>query len=462
MREIWIYDIEVYKNLFSITLWKNDLSDKKVFLITNYSNQTIEIYEFLMTNSSKYLVGYNSIGYDDKVLRRFLYLYNTRDFEDLNRKLYEYSVALINDIASDFKIAYNQPWNSLDLMLIHRFHKLGVSLKQVGIILKCPKIQDLPYSYDKELNIAECNKVIEYNTNDVFITWRLYKASLEEINLRKDISQSYGVNVLNSSRPNIADKIVTKYIRDKTSWDYDYLKELRDTTDIINLNDIISPSVSFKSKTLGDILMMLKSSTVGPDNNNFEYSFIFDDSKYTLALGGLHSDNSPKIYEEDDNYQLIDFDFGSYYPSLMLNLNVEPPQLKEVFLPLLRELTDERLIAKREANSVKANTLKITINSIYGKLGFIYGYLYSLPSMYKVTLNGQLFLLQLIERLSNEGIKCFYANTDGITCRVHKDKIDKYYEICNNFSKEVNIPVEFANYKKCIIRDVNYLASKSL
>lgn len=75
--------------------------------------------------------------------------------------------------------------------------------------------------------------------------------------------------------------------------------------------------------------------------------------------------------------------------------------------------------------------------------------------MYKVTINGQLFLLMLIERLYNAGIKCFYANTDGITCLVDDDKLDVYFNICKDFSNFIGIDCEFQNYSKCVIRDVN-------
>ena len=61
----------------------------------------------------------------------------------------------------------------------------------------------------------------------------------------------------------------------------------------------------------------------------------------------------------------------------------------------------------------------------------------------------------LIEQLEAAGITVFYANTDGITCKMSKDKKDKFYEICNNFRDYVDIPLEYADYKKCVIRDVN-------
>lgn len=457
MTKIWIYDIEVYPNLFCVTFWDNQAKEKKVFEISERINEGELLYNFLQDTPKLYLVGFNSISYDDQILRRFIYDFERTQIANIITKdLFDLSKYIVSqEDHSKITKAFGH-WKSIDLMLIHRFHKLGIGLKQVGVTLKCPKIQDLPYAYDKILTSDEIDNVIAYNANDVFITWKLYKASIEELNLRQKISDSYDVNVLNSSRTNIADKIVTKYIRDKTGWSWDYLNSLRDTDTSVELNAIISPSIEFKHPTLVRILETLRSSVIDANNADFEYSFVFDDSKYTLALGGLHSDNKSQIYNEDENYVILDADMGAFYPSLMINLNIYPPQLGEVYLETLVQLTNERLEAKANKESVKDKTLKIVINGgFYGKLGFPYGYSYSPRAMYKTTINGQLMLLQWIEELYDAGIHCFYANTDGITCKVHKDKVDLYYEICNNYSKKINISVEFQQYKKCIIKDCN-------
>lgn len=372
--KIWIYDIEIYPNLFCVTFWDNNANEKLVFELSERKDDSDKLYDFLIKDATKYLVGFNSIGYDDKILLEFLrslsFVYPMPSLKQSRFTLkkvdylFKCSKSIINGEELKRNINIKQSWNSIDLMLIHRFHKLGIGLKQVGVTLKCAKIQDLPYAYDKVLTNEEIDEVIKYNANDVFITYKLYKASIEELNLRSSISKAYGVNVLNSSRSNIADKIVTKYIREATGYSYEELKSLTDDKTEISLNSIISPLVDFKHPTLVKVLDTLRSSVISSENDKFEHSFIFDDSKYTLALGGLHSDNPPNIYKTKDNQKILDFDFSSYYPSLMINLEVEPPQLKNVFLPIVKQLTQERLQAKKDGNSLKANTLKITINSI--------------------------------------------------------------------------------------------------
>jgi len=75
--------------------------------------------------------------------------------------------------------------------------------------------------------------------------------------------------------------------------------------------------------------------------------------------------------------------------------------------------------------------------------------------MLSVTLNGQLFLLMLIEDLYVHGIKTFYANTDGITAIVDHDKEELYYEICQKWQTYTKLKLEFEEIDTFYHRDCN-------
>lgn len=92
-------------------------------------------------------------------------------------------------------------------------------------------------------------------------------------------------------------------------------------------------------------------------------------------------------------------------------------------------------------------------------MGNEHHWLYDLKAMYEVTLNNQLFLLMLIEKLEQAGIHVFYANTDGVNAFVGKDQEQKYYEICQWWQNYTGFVLDYEDYKKCIIRDVKLLAS---
>lgn len=78
------------------------------------------------------------------------------------------------------------------------------------------------------------------------------------------------------------------------------------------------------------------------------------------------------------------------------------------------------------------------------------------------TINGQLLLLMLAEDLVNNipNIIVLQINTDGITVKIPKGAcLDLYCELCKKWENKTNLELEYAEYSKMVIRDVNnYLA----
>ena len=56
-------------------------------------------------------------------------------------------------------------------------------------------------------------------------------------------------------------------------------------------------------------------------------------------------------------------------------------------------------------------------------------------------------------------LEILQLNTDGITIKILKSQVDKYYEVCKKWESITNLVLEYVNYRKMIIRDVNsYIA----
>lgn len=457
-----VYDVEIFRNFFSVTF--KDVETKKVtvFEISSRRNDLEALREYIL-NNKLCLIGYNSRGYDDLIIN---YLMKGKGFSvtnvvDICAKLYDLSQLIIGTpnkwMSKELKpLLYSKEYTSLDLMLVHRFHKLGIGLKQVAVSMKWHRIQDLPLHYTASIT-DEHDAILEYNLNDVDITEELLEWSLGEVRLRQSIAKRYGVDTLNSSRPNIGDKLMNKFYSEKSGLEHRYFKDLRDNNTTVHFKDIIWDGIKFETPILQQLHQRLLDTTVVAEkgNKDFKEYVVYGTCGYDIAKGGLHSVKPPLTITATDEYELIDLDFGSFYPSIMINLGIFPPHLGKEFLEVLEMVTKQRLKAKADGDKVTAETLKITINSIYGKLGFEYGYLYSPASMYAVTINGQLMLLNLIEKLEQAGMECFYANTDGATFKVHKSKVEEFYAIGDAYSEYVDIPIEYANYEKCFIRDVN-------
>jgi hypothetical protein len=165
--------------------------------------------------------------------------------------------------------------------------------------------------------------------------------------------------------------------------------------------------------------------------------------------------------ESGEEFYLIDRDCASYYPNIILNQGLYPSHMGKAFLKVYRSIVERRLKAKKEKNKVVADSLKITINGSFGKLGSKYSSLYAPDLMIQVTLTGQLALLMLIEMVELIGIPVVSANTDGIVIKCPVDRYDDLNNVVKYWEKLTNFETEETRYKALYSRDVNnYLAVK--
>lgn len=466
------------------------------------------LYEFL--SRYKILIGYNSTNYDGYILD-YIYAnyhlykngYNkntnahiTQDLYFLSQDVIDYGAGFYNIMNTKYLSKhYKRPFKNLDIQKILYLDKKFVGLKQVAIMLNWYRIQDLPYKYDqlvvKDNNIKieddeVINKILDYNLNDVLITALLWYTSEEEILLREQVSDLYETDVTNQSRSGMANKLFAKFYMDNSGLSYRELSSMRTIRRYVKFGDIIDPKIEFNSFELQNILREFKAT-------NFEVTsklskkFAFRGKAYTIATGGLHSIDKPNIYISTPNKIYRDCDVTSFYPSIMINRGVCPKHLNlETFIGILRMLMNKRVHAKAVAKQIKkvlhkqiteaeivilrqsllkynteAEALKIVINAIYGKTGDMNSPLCDLKSMYTTTINGQLYLLKLIEMITDLGLNIVSANTDGIITEVTKDKEQEYYRVCKEWEEMFNFNLEYTDYHKYICYAVNdYIAIK--
>jgi hypothetical protein len=458
---IYVYDIEIFKNLFTATFVNvEDKTDSKVFVVGLGCDDLENFKEFLRQEMT--LVGYNNHSYDDPILR-FAFLYQG---SKLNQALHTLSYRLIDDSTRGEKdimfLRYPKPWDnphmwsSIDLMQILAFDKLGISLKQTAINLKWHLIQDLPLEPDATVHTNELELVLNYNMNDVLITNRLYEVISPLRELRKNLSDLYGVNLMSASDSKIANILLGKFYVEKSGTSLRALRDLRTVRDSVNLADCLAPFIEFKDPVILRFFNNLKKQTVYR-HQKYKYAEIlkYGGVELQFGIGGLHSVDEAGVFVSDDEYTIQDADVASYYPNLIINNNFYPQHLGSTFIDVLRDITNERIAAKKAKDKVKADGLKITINSIFGKMGSETFWLLDAKQMLSTTLSGQMGLLMLIEGLHNEGIQVISCNTDGVVCRIKKGKMEAYKRVCAEWQTKTNLELEFTPYAKYVRRDVN-------
>jgi len=111
---------------------------------------------------------------------------------------------------------------------------------------------------------------------------------------------------------------------------------------------------------------------------------------------------------------------------------------------------------------VTADSLKITVNGGFGKLGSKYSKLYAPELFFHVTVTGQLALLMLIEQVELAGIPVVSGNTDGIVSMPTPDQLPTLRSIMALWEGVTGYELEETHYRPLHCRDVNnYIAIKT-
>lgn len=461
--------------------------------------------------------GYNNRRYDRLMLSALLMYYNQFDKPSkLITFLYETSQRVIRSSNNDtlwtdnftsLILRNNVAFRDLDLFQIFRLDHYHKSLKQTSINIKwynlkeytMPPISDLDRHYyherlpeakgmtDRELNIhyrniferfipkEYLNEMADYNDNDVYIVAELIRMNQEEVLLRYRISEEYKVDVYSASRSTIADKVIVKLYSKFTGL---HPKAFIDTKTIrrkILVSEILSDKIAFSTPELNDILSDIRSLTLKGEKGEFDREFTFMGTSYTIATGGLHSNEIPAVYVENSDSIIVDRDVASYYPNMIRSLKVcQKHLIPKAWFRIADTIVDERLehkhlakdksldVMERDKHATAAACLKIVANAgIFGKMGSEKSFLCDKKAMYQVTINGQLFLLMLIEKLELAGIHVISANTDGIVTIVPRELEQTADDICHWWEKHLGLELEFTYYTKYVTEGVNsYLTVK--
>lgn len=185
---------------------------------------------------------------------------------------------------------------------------------------------------------------------------------------------------------------------------------------------------------------------------------VLDGLRIDFGVGGIHASLSEKVVKQTKKYIIRDADVSSMYPNIAISNKVYPEHLGAGFCDIYQDVYNQR---KSYAKGTAENAmLKLSLNSVYGDSNNKFSVFYDPMYTMKITINGQLSLLLLAERLLEiDGLKLIQLNTDGLTVAIPIDKQSEYSDVCKKWEKTVGLELEYADYSKMFIRDVNnYIA----
>ena len=483
---ILVYDIEVFQNIFHCAIKDTETGKITLFEISNRKNQLQELVEFFKEfenvegswnnsyttdyqfNTNKIFAGYNNIHYDNPIINYIIDYYNVmkdKTYIEICKSIFNLSKTILNSKEGEEGIwkkwKYQQWFESFDLLTMLYSTQLRVGLKEMQVTMQYPNVQEFVYDWDIPLVESKFDEMIQYNINDVESTSELLVRCKKDIELRIAIEDEYGVRVLSKDGVNIGMKLITQKYLEKTGQTWWDIKDLRSPMDKIPLKDVILPFVKYDSPILKDMLDTLKKQTVSPGRKGYEYKFIFNNLRYTIGVGGIHSVNDPEIIIPKEDEYLIDCDVASLYPSMLIQHKFYPKHLGPEFLEIYSKIREERLEAKHNGDKVKNETLKFALNGLSGNLQNEHNFCYSPFAVMQIRVNGQLLLLMLAEKLVEIGCKIIQANTDGLFLICKKNKYEEYQKVCKEWEKLTKLELEEERFEAMYQYAINdYIAVK--
>lgn len=468
---VYVYDIEVFQNIFHCSVKNTETNNIYKFEISERKNQLRELVKFFK-QVDKYITwgdyyttninipanvifcGYNNLHYDNPIINYII------EYED---KLMQYNIPTIcssifnlsktittssEDNIEAWKHWKYQIWfDTFDILTMLYSNKLRVGLKEIQVTMQYPNVQEFVCDWTKPLPLEDFDSMIDYNINDIESTSELLNRCKKDVDLRIAIEDEYGVRVLSKDGVNIGMKILTQKYLEKTGLTWWDIKDLRSPMSVIPLKDVILPFIKYDSPILQRVLEDMKNQIVSPGRKGYENKFVFNNLRYSVGVGGIHSVNSPEIIIPRDDEMLIDIDVASLYPSMLIEYEFYPRHLGKEFLEVYKQIKDERIEAKHNGDKVKNETLKLALNGLSGNLQNEHNFCYSPFAVMQIRINGQLLLLMLAEKLTQIGCRIVQANTDGLFVLLKKDAYSKVNSICREWEQLTKLTLEEDRFK---------------
>lgn len=465
-----IHDIETFPNFFCVVFKFEDRY--LVFEISKRRDDYEKLKAFLYKCARKqwFLVGFNSVRFDGQILEWILdkgdEILEGMSGAKKAREIHFFAQEVIAKANARQFLPYAEYKLTnlhIDLFLQNHYNNnaRATSLKWLEFSMNWKKVQDLPFKYDEKIKSKHFDDVIHYCKNDVDATDEFFGKRQELIELRfSQQRENPDLNLINKADSTIGEMLFLKMMSEQLGVPMRVLKKRQTHHSVIKLKKTIIPYIKFKTDEFNQVLNYFREAEITSTNNAFKYKVNYKGIDYVYGTGGLHASWDNKIFKETKDMMILDLDVSSYYPNLSIQNEFYPQHLSKQFCILYKDIYEKR--QKIPKSNPQNKSLKLSLNSVYGKSGDIYSFLYDKFFQMCITVNGQLLLTWLAEELSLiKDVDVIQCNTDGVTIYMPKkdNAKKKVWKIWNKFEKRTGLTLEHAVYKQMFVRDVNnYMA----
>lgn len=373
-RNIVIFDFEVFKydTLLGAIVLKDD--DVEVFQTWNLA----EMIKFYESQKQSIWIGHNNSTYDNLILQEVV---RGKSSPSIKQK----SDQIINNERRSY---LDIPLYWYDLISQH-----AVGLKTVECAVgKDISTSEVDFDTPRLLTAEERAKTESYNRNDLDQTLDDFYNTLSEFTLRLDIINEFKLplDALHATGTQIAEMVLhAEKIEGIENW---------------YIPPTVYPTLQVKNQQVLDFYL----------NEDFRkgknLTLDICGTPHKLGAGGIHG--ALKKYHTDWAYY---FDVSGYYNLVMINYDLLPRSIPDEYKEFYTYMYHEQLKLKK-TNPNKRWVYKVILLSVFGAMTNQWCKFYDPNRGTLVTMVGQMFLVDLLEKLEGKAT-IVQSNTDGIIAK---------------------------------------------
>ena len=410
------YNFEVFKYDW-IVVFINPF-EKEQTVIVNNSGLLEDFYEM---NKNDIFVGYNSRKYHSVIFKSILLNFNPKTISDyiIEKGLSEYQ---IDRRLKNIKLYNYDVMEKMEgLKTIEGF--MGNDIQE----------SEIPFNIDRKLTAEELSKTIDYCIHDVEQIMEIFLKRKENFDAQMQIIKTFRLPMNNIE-----------------------LTQAQLTANVLECRKPFDERVDdFKFQILPCIKIEKYKNVLewflNDSNKNYNASLKTDicGTPHIFGWGGLHGCISEPVHIKGF---LIHIDVTSYYPSLMIEYDFLTRNCKKK--SLYRDIYKKRVELKKQGKTKEQTPFKSILNSTYGICKDQFSKAYDNLQANNVCVNGQLMLLDLLEKLEPY-CRLIQSNTDGIIIQIDEKNYNLIDDICFEWEQRTKMKLKFENATEIWQGDVN-------
>lgn len=410
------YDFEVFAKDWLVVII-NPVERSETIIV----NDLQQLEDYFYKHENEIWIGYNNRRYDQYIMKAIFLGMDPKKVNDwiIKEKRYGWQ--------------YSSLFNKIKMINFDTALRTDTGLKPLEAFMgNNIKETSVPFDIDRKLTAEEIAETIKYCKHDVEQTIEVFLARKAEFDAAMGLVKIFKLPLSyigKTGAQRVAKILGGKGLKFDDEFEFPIVDTLRLT----------------KYKRVADWYR-------NPENHNYKKNqkVVIADVDHTLAWGGIHG--AIKKYYGEGIYLMADV--TAYYPSLQLRYkfgyrNMANPENFE-------KIHNENLRFKELGDKTARLPYKIADNAISGQLKDSASSLFDPRENNAVCVNGQLLLVDLIEKLEPHIELLIQSNTDGILLKLRSLKdLELIDDIVWEWEERTGMRMGFDIYTKVFQKDVN-------